>query len=1136
MSDVGKGLGIVSGMRGLSGVRGYDWYKARLVKNQEAIRGTQIAVTPASNGGTICGRMLDGTVNVGGLGGIPINPGTIDVGDLQGGAYVAPTFQANSFSATTQANVQGMLQDIITNIIVTNVPQDGSVAKVLWLVRRTGTTVWTPWAETPLNGLPEPPVNQNLSFAYGQLSNGIGYDFGLAYVSIRGETGATAAFATNYVAPNSGLSIPSNYLVNNRAWTPALTGVGTQVGASTNGLSASIILNLTITNQPTDGSLSRISFFYRVSGTTDWSFYGSMPAVGLGLTNPPTSGAYIFTYADLTNGVGYDFAIACEDAQGGETAIEYVTNITAQAIVLGSPQLSSMPNMNAPNVSNIVIGPAHVNTSSFDEPISFNVDSVGTSQSTWLKDVELVYCAHGTASWAHAGSLGVKQATGGAGASYNGVVPGLSGNDIYDFGVRYVDLQGNKSNVASLGSNPFTSTPTSAPAPNLVPDSNFYHSTSSSDPYWQFYWIDGLSFFIGTGNTDPTLGPTGINYLGVRQAFSGKNCTGLSEAITVVPGSQYTVSAYIDARTCSGSAPYVAIVSTNIGTEYVRASQINGQHGIVSNTWTCPAGVTQVSVYLASNACTVSGSILVLAQPMLQEGKLGPYQPGPDSTANPVPTNPPPTTGPPGDGGTGGGGTGSGGGGGSPQPPGGRTRYVVGGVQRLATTAWQLQLHFDSTADSNGATLTSGLITARHLAGGLSTDVAPLFQNDGTNTTLVHGRSSTAVQARIGSDKTLHVDSATGPVSGNLPQANHDPAVLSGSVTGIVKNLVPDSEITFGLGNGYWSTTSGIGITPNYGGAGGSCFYYTGNGAASGFHSATSASIYLQSGTTYNLSGYINAVHVTSGTLYWGLFDQGITTNYASINQTPGTYSRLNVDFTVPANGLYTLICDTGNCTILNGNLVIWSEPQITLGSGVVSYRPSLGTGAWNQNYWPYGIHHPAVTNNLDSSGNVKASTMLKTYIPNSLGNLSANFKVNTYSSASGSLAMWFTSVGNSSSPGGSQYPSWTYPDNSGSIFPGHLNGYAAVNGTSSSSPKFAWSNLGSGGVYVGVVYNIASDQFTVTYGPSTTPPTDAQYAAAIGDGQIAAVIATATTSSIVPTGGGGGYNPNPGGPNHVRY
>ncbi len=171
----------------------------------------------------------------------------------------------------------------------------------------------------------------------------------------------------------------------------------------------------------------------------------------------------------------------------------------------------------------------------------------------------------------------------------------------------------------------------------------------------------------------------------------------------------------------------------------------------------------------------------------------------------------------------------------------------------------------------------------------------------------------------------------------------------------------------------------------------------------------------------------------------------------------------------------------------------------------------------------------------IDSSGNIKTSGTFNSLVPNSLANLVSNVVMNSSSSVSGQLSVWFTSAIPSSNPGGTQYPSWLYPNGASGIFPGYINGASTVCGTSG-SPWKSWTGLGSGGIYVGVQYDVATDLFTLAYGPTSTQPTDAQVQSALADGNLLVTIALATTANVVPTGGGGANPPQHGGGGFNRY
>lgn len=203
--------------------------------------------------------------------------------------------------------------------------------------------------------------------------------------------------------------------------------------------------------------------------------------------------------------------------------------------------------------------------------------------------------------------------------------------------------------------------------------------------------------------------------------------------------------------------------------------------------------------------------------------------------------------------------------------------------------------------------------------------------------------------------------------------------------------------------------------------------------------------------------------------------------------------------------------------TVGNGNSLWFAGVQLEEGS-----VPS----AWSGPSVP-----PNLTSVFDLLGSLQGSTTFNKTIPNSLINLIANIVPQTYSDASGNLEVWFTSVGSNSSsnPAGSQYPAWTYPDGSGAIYPGYINGAASVCGTSYTSYWKKWTGL-IGGQYLVVAYDPPTDAFVVKYGPSTSPPTDGQIQEAVGDGEIVASLVVASTGSTIPVGGGGGHSLPPGG------
>lgn len=87
-----------------------------------------------------------------------------------------------------------------------------------------------------------------------------------------------------------------------------------------------------------------------------------------------------------------------------------------------------------------------------------------------------------------------------------------------------------------------------------------------------------------------------------------------SPNITVTPGETYTVSAAIDASAASpsGYPPYIGVLNDALTTGYAVAYQTPGANGMLSATFTDPAGVTQVRVLADTNNVTVDNGKAVV--------------------------------------------------------------------------------------------------------------------------------------------------------------------------------------------------------------------------------------------------------------------------------------------------------------------------------------------------------------------------------------------------------------------------------------------------------------------------------------------------------------------------------------------
>jgi hypothetical protein len=80
---------------------------------------------------------------------------------------------------------------------------------------------WVYWAETDVPGLPNPQSEQGVGFSYGQLSLGVKYDFGVAFVNTGGVAGPVGMFAQAYVS--NSLLIPTQYLHDGVVFTPTVS-------------------------------------------------------------------------------------------------------------------------------------------------------------------------------------------------------------------------------------------------------------------------------------------------------------------------------------------------------------------------------------------------------------------------------------------------------------------------------------------------------------------------------------------------------------------------------------------------------------------------------------------------------------------------------------------------------------------------------------------------------------------------------------------------------------------------------------------------------------------------------------------------------------------------------------------------
>ena len=150
---------------------------------------------------------------------------------------------------------------------------------------------------------------------------------------------------------------------------------------------------------------------------------------------------------------------------------------------------------------------------------------------------------------------------------------------------------------------------------NLCPDS------SGNNPGWT---LDVLLVYSATGGA---ISGGKWTYTGTG-APSGFH-TAVSSIISVIPGSVYRLSAYIDATHVTGALPFVALYDPTVTTAYGGTTQAVGANGRVYSTITIPGGVTQAVVVFGTNNATVGNAQpLVFSNPQFELGAvLSAYQP-----------------------------------------------------------------------------------------------------------------------------------------------------------------------------------------------------------------------------------------------------------------------------------------------------------------------------------------------------------------------------------------------------------------------------------------------------------------------------------------------------------------------------
>lgn len=470
----------------------------------------------------------------------------------------------------------------------------------------------------------------------------------------------------------------------------------------------------------------------------------------------------------------------------------------------------------------------------------------------------------------------------------------------------------------------------------------------------------------------------------------------------------------------------------------------------------------------------------------------------------------------------------------------------------------------------DGSPFANGVIVGRHFSGAPSSDTATVLDGSGL---VKYNRHATPITSAIQSTP----DSDSSYIThGSI----HSPHIVFGNTGNSVDlDTIPDGRTSYArvkgtelssgtvkqLNDGTNIRTAGA-VAANMDSSGNSLLVKFPSGKLQSDGSLTNVSgqtckqtFAFGSGNIVSAEGVFKAGSA-GGSNTSEIFIGPNSNNGYSFSYTPGTGAytlgkTVSGTFTTLASGsigadlnahTLKLTINANTTNFIEGSVDTFklsaSDGSVSIGSGSAIGATVFTCGNdGSLSHWKYAVGqaHYSLTSteyqgNFDSSGNAKSSTMWKSKVINSIANLTSNITVQFYSSVSGSLAAWVTSTINTSkSLGGTNQPDWEYPDGSGGIFPGSVNGYSTVNGTSQSAPgtyiasgvthSMSWSGLGNSGVYILIGYNPSLDYYTVPYGPSATAPTDDVIAAAQGDGTIVVALISASSNTIVHTGGGGG-------------
>ncbi len=674
---------------------------------------------------------------------------------------------AGGASVTSAASVNGLSATLAASFSVTNQPGDGSLSRVSVWYRQNGTSAWTPSGSIPVPSVAAPPSTQAYTFDICDLTNGVAYDVGCSFENVQGGEGSITLIGT---ATAQTIGIPTAYMLGGASVTPVIYLPSATPRAAVTGIATTLNVAWQITNQPTDGSLSRIALYMRKFGDAAWAPYASIAAVGVGVSSPPSSGAYAFDFNDLTNGVAYDFGCSFENAQGGESVVAAIlTNQSAQPIAVSTPYLIAGSNP-TPTVTTVSLSnSSSTNGISAAVTVNFTVTNQPTDGS--LSRISMWFRTTGTTPWtmyASQGATGLP--TPSASQAYSIVLSDLTNGQNYDFGCSYENAQGADSNIgtiqtawtAQIVALPTSALPGAPGGASLAVSAvslGTYAGTSGAAGYQPITftptvtatpafstWGAGYLYWMKINDTGTSDGDTNVLHYAAAGSYSantsGSAVTNQFGPVGAGHGWQFALQ-YVDQRGAVGALVILGVMpaAQTIGTPTL------GDYSTVTPTVTGDSASTRTALHGTLQLSTITFKITnftALPAPSgLDHIVLLAYVDGDTNPSDQWEIRPD---------------TGTAGGGG------------VTYVQRVTCPSGAPVALRVAFVGANGK---QSPITALPNCTAVGDPNGAIFDPADPNGSMVHVRAPVAIKSRIDGSGTLDVSSTPGPVSGTLPRLNH---------------------------------------------------------------------------------------------------------------------------------------------------------------------------------------------------------------------------------------------------------------------------------------------------------------------------------------------------------------------------